>query len=166
MCIILDINILSSVFSQAAMKHEEFEPVLKWITEGHGRVVYGGTKYKKELRKTPYLKIFSLLNIYNRAIPLNDEEVDQEQQYVESLENDPDFDDPHIIAMVRVSGCKLLCSNDTRSIRFIRDKKFYTRPIRPPKFYTKRRNSSILKDENILPKYRCLNLRTISLPLL
>ena len=124
MCIILDINILSSVFSQAAMKHREFEPVLKWITEGHGRVVYGGTKYKKELGKTPYLKIFSLLNIYNRAIPLNDEEVDKEQQYVESLENDPDFDDPHIIAMVRVSGCKLLCSNDTRSIRFIRDKKF------------------------------------------
>lgn len=70
MCIILDINILSSVFSQAAMKHREFEPVLKWITEGHGRVVYGGTKYKKELGKTPYLKIFSLLNIYNRAIPL------------------------------------------------------------------------------------------------
>lgn len=164
MCIILDTNILSCVFSSTSIRHEDFEPVLKWITAGHGRIVYGGEKYKAEISKTPYLKIFSILNTFNRTIPLNDVLVDNEQHFIESIENDPDFDDPHIIAMVRVSGCKLICSNDIRSIRFVSDKKFYTSPIKPPKFYTKKRNRSLLKDINIPTKYRCNNLK-VELPI-
>ena len=161
MCIILDINILPAVFSSNTLNHDQFAPVLNWITKGHGRVLIGGSKYKSELSRTPYLKFFSILSRYNRTISLNDEKVDAEQVYVEALETDPDFDDPHIIAMIRVSGCRLVCSNDKRSIRFVSQRKFYTRPMKPPKYYTKKCNESILVDTNIPEIYRITRLKSV-----
>lgn len=49
MCIVVDINTLALVFSPESKKHAEFSPVKKWVEEGRGFVVYGGTSYKAEL---------------------------------------------------------------------------------------------------------------------
>ena len=54
------------------------------------------------------------------TIELDDDLVDQTQTDVENKEVDPDFDGPHIIAIVIVSGCKIICSKDRRAFRFFK----------------------------------------------
>ena len=42
---------------------------------------------------------------------------------VEKAIADKDCDDHHIIAIVRISGCRLICSNDKRADRYIKDRR-------------------------------------------
>lgn len=150
MCIIIDTNCFANLFKTNSEKHSEFKPVLDWILKGNGKAVYGGSKYRDELSKAhSYLKIFGLLNRYNRTLKIDDVIVDKEQARIESLITDPDFDDPHLPAIVIASSCRLICSEDIRSIRFVRDTKLYSKPLRAPKYYTGKRNKGLLSDKNI-----------------
>jgi hypothetical protein len=153
MCIIIDTNCFSSVFSRTSANHSEFKPVLNWIVCGHGKAVYGGSKYKEELKTAKhYLKIFRLLGTYNRLIKVDDNKVDAEQNRVEGIIIHPDFDDPHLAAIVIVSRCKLICSVDTRSIPHVTNRVLYNNQA-IPKYYTGLRNSNLLCDKNIPKKY-------------
>lgn len=49
MPIIIDINCLGSVFDSRSKKHGDFKPVFDWITNGKGKLVYGGSTFKREL---------------------------------------------------------------------------------------------------------------------
>jgi hypothetical protein len=49
MCIIIDADTLGLVFNPETKEHKKFKPVLEWINNGKGKIVYGGTKYEKEL---------------------------------------------------------------------------------------------------------------------
>ena len=44
MCLVIDTCCLAIVFDGGNKKHVKFVPVLKWVTEGKGRMIYGGTK--------------------------------------------------------------------------------------------------------------------------
>ncbi len=153
MCIIIDTNCFSSVFSRTSASHSEFAPVLEWILCGHGKAVFGGSKYRQELNSAKhYLKIFRLLDTFNRLIKVDDNKVDAEQTRVEGIITHPDFDDPHLAAIVIVSRCKLICSVDTRSIPHITNRVLYNKQS-VPKYYTGLRNRSLLCDKNIPQKY-------------
>ncbi|MCC8198229.1 MAG: hypothetical protein LIP06_06550 [Tannerellaceae bacterium] len=159
MCIIIDTNTFANVFNANSVKHEQFKPVLDWIIKGNGKIVYGGSKYMGELKKAvSYLKIFRLLNQYGKAIKLNDEEVDAEQVKVEELINHPDFDDPHLPAIVIISSCKLICTGDTRSAKFVTNSILYKKKCHVPKYYTSKRNYRLLCDYNIPDKYKSKKL--------
>ncbi len=86
----------------------------------------------------------------------SDEEVDQETEAVKQLFNDNDVqgaDDPHVIALARVSGSRLLFTvdNKTKLIDLFRDRDF----LDPPgKIYKSRANANLLKN----PK-KCKDLR-------
>ncbi len=56
MCIIIDANALPSVLK----REPELCPVFNWINEGKGKIVYGGTKYKEELKKCQNTKRYWL----------------------------------------------------------------------------------------------------------
>lgn len=73
------------------------------------------------------------------------------------MEVDPDFDDPHLPAMVIVSKCQVICSVDNRSVRFVTNPKFYPDNIVIPKFFTGSRNKDLLSDKYIDKKYKPLN---------
>ena len=49
MCIVIDTNAMPSVFNSNCTNHKEFAPVRSWIINGRGHLVFGGTKYKKEI---------------------------------------------------------------------------------------------------------------------
>ena len=160
MCIIIDTNCFANVFNKTSARHNEFVPVLKWIISGKGKVVYGGTKYIEELKKaSKYMKIFSLMNMYNCAIHIEDQQVDHEQVYLETNIVDPNFDDPHLMAIVLTSGCRLICSEDDRSIPFVTNTRLYPRRISKPKYYKGLRQVQLLCDNNIPPRYRPLCIR-------
>lgn len=150
MCIIIDTNTFSKVFESFNKHHSEFKPVLHWVCVGKGKVVYGGSKYKGELRKAKkYLRLFTLLQSANKLVEISDEEIDREQTRIEQLVTDPDFDDPHLIAIVIVSGCKLICSEDSRADKYIKNKALYPKHFDRPRIYRQSSHSDLLCDQNI-----------------
>jgi hypothetical protein len=147
---VIDANVFCSVFNPSSKDHYEFAPVLNWITKGAGFVVYGGTKYKQELANAPrYQKIFIELNNKGKTREVNCRLVDQDQKIVASLAKGT-CDDQHIIAIFRVSGCHLFCSNDARSYKHIKDSKLYLKNQKHPLIYHKRKHSNMLCVRNIV----------------
>lgn len=152
MCIIIDTDSLANVFKTDSQMHPEFKPVLEWILKGKGKVVYGGSKYEKELAKAKnYLKIFAELTKFRKTAYFEKNVVDKEQNLVEKLKSHKDFDDPHLVAIVRASRCKLICTNERRSNKFLTDKKFYSKcdGVSVPKLYKRHTHNKLLNDKNL-----------------
>ncbi len=150
MAIIIDTNCIANVFSPKSNKHQEFKPVLEWILVGKGIMVYGGSKYKAELKKTPkYLPILRLLRDVGKVIEGCQQTIDNIQTKVENLNDDPDFDDPHLPAIIIATKCKLICSEDTRSIKHVSDRKYYPNGFSTPSYYTSSNNKSLLTDNYV-----------------
>lgn len=150
MPLILDTNCFANVFNKSSEKHHEFEPILKWITKGKGKLVYGGTTYKLELKKArKFIPIFNLLKQIGKAIEVDNNTVDQIESEIKTLIDDSDFDDQHLPAIVRASRCRVICSEDKRSIKFVQNRTLYPKGIDIPKYYCGKRNKRLLSDEYI-----------------
>jgi hypothetical protein len=145
MCIVIDSCTISIVFNPNSAEHKEFLPVLEWVTTGCGKMIYGGRKYKDELSKLgKYIGIISQLKRAGKIIEVSESQVNDVEKQVSKLVSDKDFDDPHIVAIVIVSGCKVVCTTDTRSIKYLKNSVFYRAPIKKPKIYTGLRNKKLL----------------------
>lgn len=158
MCIIIDTCVIHCVFGEKSKNHANFEAVLTWLRDRDGKMIYGGNKYKKELKSSigKYRKLFSQLLKSGKIIQLNDANVDSIQKDIENLETNKDFDDPHLIAIIIESGCKILCTNDKRAIKFLKKPHLYPRPGMRPSIYTSKRNKSLVTDtRNIVPICSC-----------
>ncbi|WP_120489201.1 hypothetical protein [Bergeyella cardium] len=150
MAIIIDTNCFANVFDKKSANHQEYKPVLDWIVSGKGLLVYGGSKYIAELKKSPkYLPIFRLLKEVNKVIIGNTENIDKIQAEIESVWKDENFDDPHLVAIVIDTKCRLICSEDKRSIPFVRNQKLYPKGFQAPSYYTGSRNKDLLCDNYI-----------------
>lgn len=147
MCIIIDTNCLTSVFDVDSQNHQDFAPILDWIHNGRGKIVYGGTKYSGELKK--YLGIILQIRKAGKAVYIPDELVDQEEINVSSMIQHNDFDDQHLVALLRVSKCKLICSLDSRAYPYFRHTTFFNPAANKPKIYRSLGNSGLLCPNNI-----------------
>ena len=95
MCIVIDINALSMVFSEENDRHKEFSLVKRWIEEKRGVVVYGGSKYKTELAKTiKFARLLRVLRDAGKAVAILDSVVDQEELNVRRQTQNKGCDDP------------------------------------------------------------------------
>ena len=64
MRLIVDANCFGLVFNASAKDQSDFAPVFNWIMTGHsGRLIYGGTKYKKEVDFKPSRNRGVLVNL-------------------------------------------------------------------------------------------------------
>ena len=151
MCIVIDTNVWPCVFRSDSARHTDYKPVLNWITKGPGFVVYGGSKYQRELRNAPrYQAVFLELRKKGRAKIINHTLVDEHQDDVERVVNTPTCDDAHLIAIFRVSGCRLLCSNDQRADVFIKDRCCYVHQQKPPSIYRNSNHRHLLCRRNVV----------------
>lgn len=156
MSIIIDTNCFSRVFCRTNQEHAEFKPVLDWIIHGHGFLVYGGSKYKEELKKAKsFLKFFRLLKDFKKAVPFPDKQIDEYQKKYEKMVDNKDFDDPHLPAIVLVSKCRLICTKDFRSKPFVTSSWLYPPKFHVPYYYTSSRDSELLCDDNIDKRLKC-----------
>lgn len=157
MAIIIDTNCFARVFCRSNKEHADFAPVLDWIIEGNGIMVYGGTKYNNELNKCKkYIPFFNLLKTAKKTFKCNCAKVDELQAKYEGMINDPDFDDPHLPAIVLVSKCRLICSKDYRSIPFVTSRDMYPKRFHLPQYYSSAKDKKLLCDDMIderLKKY-------------
>lgn len=158
MAIIVDTNCFSRVFCRNNKEHNEFAPVLEWVLDGNGFLVYGGSKYKQELRKCmKFMHFFNMLKKAGKAFAFDDNYIDYLQAKNEQIIKHPDFDDPHLPAIVYVSKCRLICSKDTSSAYFVTDPILYPKGFHVPQYYSGKRDKHLLNDGNIdkrLLKYK------------
>lgn len=146
MCIVIDINTLAMVFNEHNTRHADFAFVKNWIDGRGGFVVYGGTKYKAELAMTVrYMRLLRLLRDAGQAISIRDEAVDEIELIVRDKTDGTECDDQHIIALLGAAGCPLLCSIDSRSFEFVKNRRLYPKGTPPVKIYTSARNKKLLK---------------------
>lgn len=175
MCVIIDKNTFEPVFRVESENHADFEPLYKWISEGFGKIVYGGSKYKEELRQSSrYLKIFKHFNTARRVIKISDEEVDKiEKKISKELEEnikpnisnydfEKKFNDPHIISIVIVSKCRIVCTKDEGLSYFLKMSQFYPQGIAIPKIYRNKSNRNMLNNNNIAEICKpCIKVRKV-----
>jgi len=119
MCLVIDTCCLAIVFGGDNKKHDKFVPVLKWITEGKGRMIYGGTKYDTELGRTKILGVVGELRKARRAIHLEAAQVDPIATALKAKCPEPEFDDEHIVALVLASRCCVVCTIDDVAMSYL-----------------------------------------------
>jgi hypothetical protein len=149
MCIIIDTNTLPAVFRVDSANQADFFPVLDWIENGRGKVVYGGTKYENEVKKK-YLGIFVELNKKGKGIYIDNAIVDAKEVQISPIIIHPDFDDQHLVALLMVSGCKLICSLDQRAYPYFKHATFFSPARNRPRIYNQIGNKDLLSNGNIV----------------
>ena len=146
MCIVVDINTFSMVFDQANSKHADFSPVKEWLERRQGLIVFGGTKYLKELQHNrSHLRIINQLRIAGLAVRVNDKIVDEREEAIRQVTTELKCNDQHLIALLGVSGSSILVSLDSESYPFIKDRKLYPVGMRRVRIYSSCRNRRLLR---------------------
>ncbi len=152
MCLVIDINAFHSVFEASSSDYLEFEPVYRWLCgNSRSKLVYGGSRYREELVKMgKYLGYLVELKRSRRVAEIDDGKVDEKETELIRKVNRADFDDAHIVAIFAVSGCRVYCSKDKRSFKYLKRKSLYPKGQKPPSIYTRRNNEHLLCAENIV----------------
>jgi hypothetical protein len=155
--IVLDINAFHLVFDPDSSEHANFYPVLHWvIKQNYACFVYGGTKYENELSKMPkYHRIMNEFKKSGKCVEIDTMLIDNNANQLKEICPDADFDDEHIVATLNISGCKLVCTKDSKAMPYIKRKDFYfDKKIR--KIYSSANNRKLLSKKNIADlKHKC-----------
>lgn len=118
MCLIIDANFAHKFGNPS---DEDVAPIVRWLKKPRSRanIVIGG-KLRRELARSGqgFRDFVEELIQAGRFLDKDDGAVEAETEaVVKELDalNWEDADDPHIIALARVSGSRLLASHDSRS---------------------------------------------------
>ncbi len=153
MCIVIDMCALSPVFNEKDKNHSKFKPVFEWIIKGKGQIVYGGSTYKDELREANRYDraYFKILEKNGKLKLVDDAKVDIAEHKIQKIakKNGIKFNDHHIVAIIVVSKCLLVCTTNVNHVKQIRDPEFYPRNIERPKIYSRKENKNLLVDKYI-----------------
>jgi len=108
MCVIIDANVWHHIY--AAPAPSRYAEVVKWIRDRRGYLVIGGSRYGGQLpgEAKALVKEWSRSGLARVVLQAT---VDDEEQAVRNL-GLCRSDDEHIIALARVSGSRILCSDD------------------------------------------------------
>jgi len=120
MCLVIDANCFGSVFNQTSKRHKNFAPVWRWIYEGRGRMIYGGTKYNKELQDCKMLGVVSELSKKRKTVHIANAIVDSIAAALKAKFPEPEFNDEHIVALVIASRCRVVCTDDKPAMTYLR----------------------------------------------
>jgi len=108
MCIIIDAN-RAAAFANA---DPSAAPIAAWLKKPQARLAIGGSKLAREYRAVAkFVAVLAALDTAGRVRRYKDQDVNDAQDIVQ-LEANLTSDDPHIIALARVSGARVLYSLD------------------------------------------------------
>jgi predicted nucleic acid-binding protein len=152
MCVIVDPPLFIAIFKATDIRHSEVAPILQWVLKGGGKFVIGGTMYRRELDAvSSVLRTLAELEKLRKVVRKDNALVDLEVARVKAIEPSVDFDDPHLVALASVSGCRVVCILDNRAHRFLRKPSLYPSLSLRPKLYTRSKNSNLICSANIVP---------------
>lgn len=144
MCAILDANAAHQIFG------DDSPPAGKaffdWIDSGTGKIIVGG-KLRHELYRTGRGDWLRGAILAGDAISIDDGKVDREAQILEN-QGICRSDDPHVIALARLGGARLLYSNDKKLHRDFKDRKLIDSP--QGKIYSTLKSSKLTASKKTL----------------
>ena len=126
MCVILDTNRFSDALSTPPKA--DYVPLVRWLLEGSGFAVFGGSKYAEEIRKHAQAqRFFAALVRAGRArrIPMAD--VDREAASLEASDVCVS-DDHHLLALARSAGARVICTEDTDLMQDVKNPALLNKP--------------------------------------
>ncbi len=112
MCAIVDANVSGEVFGDNKSEAGQF--FYDWLTDTRksGRLVIGGTKLRTELGSHAGFKAWLAQAVLaGRARQMDDQKVNAEAELLHS-QSDCQSNDWHVLGLARVSGARLLFTND------------------------------------------------------
>ena len=122
MCTAIDADTFSYFCNSDSALYSDFQPVRDWIENTNCKIVYGGSDYKNHLDKhRKFLGYLTEQERKGKTEHLDNEEVDRVTDVLKRNYTREDFNDHHIVAIVLVSRCKLVCSID-RGLKNLIDK--------------------------------------------
>lgn len=127
MCVILDTNLASLVFTASPVP--DLRPVFDWLhaEDTNGSLVFGGKLSKELSNREASRRYMRALVQAGRAYQIPDAAV----QAVEIQVSDSGLcqsDDPHDVALARVSGARTLCSHDQALHQDFRNPRLLAKP--------------------------------------
>jgi len=151
MCLVIDTGCIPKVFDPTNREHGRFIPVWEWINSGRGYMIYGGTKYLTELnRLSRYLRLIAELNRKGRLVIISKTQVDQVSVEIKQKINKSDLDDEHLMVIVIVSRCMVVCTDDLMAIPYLKMTDIYAGyHVKRPKIYCKLQHGSLCCDRNV-----------------
>lgn len=151
MCVIIDSCCLPCVFNDKDKCHPAFAPIARWINEGTGKIIIGGSKYREELGKlASYLPIISELDKKRRVVKIPDDLVDALAAKLKLARPEAAFNDEHLVALVITSRCAIICTNDKIAMPYLKLAEFYKKPVKRPSIYKSRSHASMCCDKNLV----------------
>ena len=138
MCIIVDANRLGAFLADPA--GDDAAPLRAWVDRG-GRIVYStGGAFAREVGRRTRDRLLTYVRAGQATLVPADRFADDERK----LRNHPDLrsDDPHVLALARATGVRLLHTGDADLTADFRNKKFIDRPR--GKVYSTAANAGLL----------------------
>ena len=133
MCAIVDANSLADVFKDNPS--ERAAAFFNWLEEHHVKLVIGGTKYRHEVDEVKKASLWFRRAINTgRAEEVDDGTIDDDAHHLENLRDARSrkvlrSDDPHVLALARCSGARLLYTDDGDLIQDFTDGKIVGKPV-------------------------------------
>ena len=113
MCAIVDANVRDQVFGDAQSDAGKF--FLDWLLKPNGGTLALGGKLRQELsddgRNQNFMKVYGQLRLNGRVRDVTDSVVDAETETLTTAKICRS-NDAHVLALARVSGARLLYTND------------------------------------------------------
>ena len=110
MCVIIDASVASQVFAEN--RGSDYLPLWKWIEQGDGIIVYGGYLHEELSKVNRAKRYLKALSDAGKAHKMPKDGVDQEEKRVRKMQTPRKSDDPHVLALARLSRARVLCSSD------------------------------------------------------
>ena len=142
MCIIVDTNKLGAFLADPP--DDDSRPIHKWLERGAGSIVYStGGKFTKEIRgRRARAKLTNYVRAGRAKLIPGSLFADDERDL--KARADLRSDDPHVLALARAAGVRLLYTADRNLISDFKDRNFIDRPR--GKVYSSTRNANLLTD--------------------
>ena len=139
MCIIVDTNKLGAFLADPP--DDDSRPIHKWLDRGVGSIVYStGGRFAKEIQDRAKTKLENYVRAGRaKLIPGNLFAGDERNLNARA---DLRSDDPHVLALARAAGVRLLYTADRNLISDFKDRSFIDRPR--GKVYSGVRNANLL----------------------
>ena len=113
MCAIVDANVVGELWENS--NSDAGKGFRRWVEESNGRLIVGG-KLLQELNSKRATRWINRLALAGKLITVDDRKVNQLAQKLEDRASSDSLycrsNDHHIIALARISGARLLYSND------------------------------------------------------
>ena len=113
-------------------------------------MIYGGTKYNDEVKGSTYRRILLELGRKGKLRPMPDKRVDGVAAQLKIIAPEKAFDDEHLVALVVVSKCCVICTDDKRSDVYLKRPDFYPKGLKPPKIYRRQNHDSLCCKDHIV----------------